>query len=128
MDIDEQLELLDDLLHDLGKYIALPINMLPKGAHVEEFRLALEAALKRTRNGPTGAQSARQLWAEFVADSGNAYEARRGWSRLQSAVDAALAWEHKLSTGVDTLNRAQAQRDLNDVATAIRELMSEIRE
>ena len=127
MVIDEQLELLDDLLHDLGKYIALPVNMLPKAAPVEDFRLALEAALKRTRKGPTGVQSARQIWVEFVADSGNAYESRNGWSRLQSAVTAALAWEQRLDTDGNTLNRAQAQRDLTFVATAIRELMSEIR-
>ena len=127
MGIDEQLELLDDLLHDLGKYIALPVNMLPKAAQVEDFRLALETALKRTRNGPTGVLSARQIWLEFVADSGNAYESRSGWSRLQSAVGAALAWEQSLDADGNTLNRTQAQRDLTNVATAIRELMIEIR-
>ena len=48
MDI-EQLELPDDLLHDLGKYVLLPINMLPKDAQIEDFRLALNRNF-RTRN------------------------------------------------------------------------------
>ena len=110
MDIEEQLELLDDLLHDLGKYVALPINMLPKDAQIEDFRLALETALTRTRNSPTGVLSARQIWADFLADAGNVYESRSGWGRLRSAVDTAFAWQQQLGTDENTLNREQAQR------------------
>ena len=85
--------------------IALPVNMLPKAAQVEDFRLALETALKRTRNGPTGVLSARQIWLEFVADSGM-HTRVEGLEPTAISRYAALAWEQSLDADGNTLNRA----------------------
>ncbi len=69
--LDDILDDLDDLLHDLGKYIVLPISLLPDTATQDELRSALDTALFRTRRGPTGVQSAESIWTSFCEGSGN---------------------------------------------------------
>jgi len=39
------LEQLDDLQHDLGKYIVLPVTLLPRDADQDELRGAIHTAL-----------------------------------------------------------------------------------
>ncbi|HKU38874.1 MAG TPA: hypothetical protein VJR89_12025, partial [Polyangiales bacterium] len=55
-------ELLEDLRHDLVKYVRLPLRMLPPDADAAALRGALECALLRTRESRTVTQSARELW------------------------------------------------------------------
>ena len=46
MDAEAQLDLLFDLLHDLGKYIRMPLSLLPDSAGEQEVRNALLAQLE----------------------------------------------------------------------------------
>ena len=50
---DDMLDALYDLKHDLGKYIRMPVAMLPADAPVQELREALHAAIFATRNTAT---------------------------------------------------------------------------
>jgi hypothetical protein len=92
---EDLIELLRDLRHDLGKYIRLPLAMLPREAGDEEVRSALRQALQATRRGPAGDVPARAIWQQFL-------EQCRGnlplpsWPRLCEAVGEALALEGQL--------------------------------
>ena len=124
--LEEKLELLDDLLHDLGKYIAFPLQMLPKDATDGEFRAALDQALHVTRKGPMGVQSASDIWLNFRQECGNDIEDDEGWSDLVSAVEQALLWSELLADMKQTLDREQATADLRAVSGAIRQFRDTI--
>ena len=47
-------EALYDLKHDLGKYIRLPVAMLPSDATEGEVASAVMQGVERTRSGPRG--------------------------------------------------------------------------
>ncbi|MEZ4432501.1 MAG: hypothetical protein R3F65_08820, partial [bacterium] len=54
-------EILDDLQHDLGKHLALPLRMLPRDASDDDVRAAARTALWRTRRGPESSTDAARL-------------------------------------------------------------------
>ncbi|MCA9539880.1 MAG: hypothetical protein KC620_13375 [Myxococcales bacterium] len=114
---------LDDLQHDLGKYIRLPLTMLPADADADAVRAAATTALLRTRRGADGPVSAEQLWLRFCDEADGALDALQGWARLTAAVDRALAWRAALDGRLD---RAVLTADLSAVGDAIRALRAEL--
>ncbi len=106
-------DLLADLAHDLGKYIRLPLAMLPLGADDDAVRAAAEDALLRTRRGPSGITSAAEIWNEFLGE----LDAEPAWLLpLREAVERALAYVEDLHVAPTDQIRA----DLEAVTPAIR--------
>lgn len=62
------LEAVEDLAHDLGRHIRLPLALLPIDAGPAQLREALERGVRRTRTGPRGAYSAEDLLSDFAAE------------------------------------------------------------
>ena len=121
-------EVLDDLRHDLAKYLGLPLRMLPRDADQVALRLALEQALHHTRQRSGTSLAAREIYAALrialLAASAEAGAARL--LALDEAVERALAWEAALS-GVRPLDRAAIERDFGAVTAAIDSWLSEAR-
>jgi hypothetical protein len=120
---EEMLDVLMDLKHDLGKYIRMPLAMLPAGAGDEEVTDAVRRGLLETRRGPAGVRSARGLWDEFTVEAKGALGNRAGWQRLESAVFTALTWEERLA---GPLPRLEVDRDLASVGASIQALIEEL--
>jgi len=125
---EDTLESLDDLLHDLGKYIALPITMLPPTAHHTELRDAVQSALLKTRTSPMGTQTAQAIWDTFCKEVGNQLTGFRGWHRLIEAVDTACAWAERINDTTLVIDRTQVTDDMRAVSAAIRALQDECNE
>lgn len=123
---DDVLDALLDLKHDLGKYVRLPVAMLPDHASDAELLEALETSLLRTRSGPGGVRSAEDLWSEFADEVGDAldgYESARG---LREAVGRALAWRDALGQAGRVVDRLAVEADLGAVGEAIQRLIEEV--
>lgn len=114
-------EILDDLQHDLGKHLALPLRLLPADADDAAVRAAARTALCRTRRGPDGATDAATLWADFRAELAPALAGAPGWRRLEGAVERALSWTARLDDPAP-LDRGRLAADLTAVGAAIRAL------
>jgi hypothetical protein len=127
MNTDDLLDVLSDLQHDLGKYLLMPVTMLPADASDAALREALRAALLETRRGPAGVRSAATLWSTFQAEAGEALARLPGRRLLTTAVDRALAWEGRLD-GNSPLDRGAVTADLRAVTDAIRALMAQLQE
>ena len=122
----DQIELLDDLLHDLGKYIAFPLNMLPVNPDEALFRDSVDQALNRTRTGPNGTQSARSIWESFLDEAGNGFDNEDGWQRIHGTVETALSWGKKLAEPSLINEQQRVVDDLRAVSVAIRQLRDKI--
>lgn len=124
------LELLFDLKHDLGKYIRLPLAMLPSQADDTQVRRAVVQALRETRVSAHRVQSAAQIWQDFLTQIGEADGLKHGYAffRLEKAVHNALKWERAIfdSSASAPLDRRVVQEDLNGVDQAIIDLIDEI--
>jgi len=116
------MERLLDLAHDLGKYLRLPLTMLPPSADQAQLRTALQMALLQTRRKQGQSVSARELWGGFRQELAPAFEGQPAFVALEAAVARALAWEDALS-GARPLDRAAAERDLRAVGDAIERLI-----
>lgn len=127
MSADASLDLLLDLKHDLGKYLVLPFALLPKEAAQAAVREALARALRETRRGPRGVQSARELWSGFQGELSSALPASDALRGLHTAIERALAWEGALDAPAP-LDRAAVERDLRAVQEAITALIAEARD
>lgn len=114
-----------DLQHDLGKYLRLPLRMLPRAAGPAELRVAVHEALLETRRGPAGVRSARALWEAFVAESA-ALMARPAFAALAAAMEVALAWEAALAQPAAALPRARIDEDFAAVQAAIAALRDDV--
>lgn len=117
---------LDDLAHDLGKYIHLPLSLLPDTASDDEFLEAATLALIRTRRAPTGDQSARELWVAFCQEVGNELVSYPGWIELEQTIANALDWTERLQDAARSESRTKLVADLRAVAPAIRVLRGQI--
>ena len=113
------IEALEDLAHDLGRHIRLPLALLPIDAPTTAVRDALERALYRTRCGPGGVWSADGLLAEFAAALPPILRDELG--PLSHAVAQA---EHLLDEPIDStpLAREAIRRRVEAVPEAIAEL------
>lgn len=83
------LEAVEDLAHDLGRHIRLPLALLPIDAGPAKLREALERGVRRTRTGPRGAYSAEDLLADFTDEVPEAL--RPDLADLDAAVAGAMA-------------------------------------
>lgn len=134
---DDALELLLDLKHDLGKYLLLPLALLPKNAADGAVRAALTRALLQTRTRRVPADQndgnvskhigAAELWRDAASELQHAGCAREALARIDAAVQRALAWQHALARE-GALDRSAIERDLGAVQSAIAELIDEARE
>ena len=111
-------ELLDDLRHDLAKYLSLPLRMLPRDAEPAALRAALADALWHTRRSGGRSTPARELYARARAEL---LETKADPARLRAldqAVARALAWEGALARDAP-LPRAQIEADLSAVGVEL---------
>ena len=127
MTTDDLLDALADLQHDLGKYIAMPVTMLPADATDADLRDAVRGALRETRIGPNGTRSAQSIWDGFQAEVGDTIDGTPGWDLLINAVAKALAWDSRL-VGNAPLDRSAVTGDLRAVSMRIRGLMEQLQE
>ncbi len=119
---EDLLEALYDLKHDLGKYIRLPVAMLPPNASPTDLRQALARGLFETRKGPAGVLSAGQIFAAFTGEYGRNCEQFSAYERLTRAVDRALA----LNDCTDAMERGEIMHALGNVSAAIQTLIEEV--
>lgn len=115
-------EIVEDVLHDLGKHLLLPLRLLPAEADGTAVREAARTALLRTRRGPDGAQAAAVIWAGFETELAEALgeplaDAGPPWADLAAAMARALAWAERLDGSLD---RAALTADLAAVGDAAR--------
>lgn len=118
-------ETLFDLKHDLGKYLVLPLAMLPRDAAAADVREALARALLQTRKDRAGTHSARSVWQRFERELEPALSASPAYAALRAAVERALAWEARLASPA-ALERAAIEADLREVQRAIAALIAEV--
>jgi hypothetical protein len=124
---DELLEALYDLKHDLGKYIRLPVAMLPVNVEIDEVISAAKMAIERTRRGPGGDISAAALWERFVSEWHEVAEAFNTYQPLGQAVSRAVSWSARVEHRKESWEREALERDLSAVGEAIQSLIEEVR-
>lgn len=117
---EELLDSLSELKHDLGKYLFLPLGMLPRDADDSSVREAIRVALFETLKSADRCKSAAELWSEFLAEFQIIVEALEPFESLQNAVSDAFAWTTKLGAPVD---RARVESDFRAVGQAIGALL-----
>jgi hypothetical protein len=123
-----QTEIVDamlDVKHDLGKYIRMPIAMLPADAPDALVRAALLQALQRTRSGPRGVRSARFIWDAFCAEAAEVLKEEPAFAALTEAVARALAWEDR-AAAAEPIDRSSVEADFAAVGARIQELLDEV--
>jgi len=123
-----QTEIVDavlDVKHDLGKYIRMPMVMLPVDAPASAVRESLLQALQRTRVGPRGVRSARAIWDDFAAEVAPALGKAPAFVALAETVARALAWEER-ALGDAPIDRGSAEADFAAVGARIQELLDEV--
>ncbi len=121
--LEEAIDLVADLQHDLGKYLRMPLSFLPRDAAPGEVRDALGRALRATMRGPAGPRGARDLWGDFLAEAPAALQTTPDFATLTRVVEQALSWEAQLE-GDAPLDRTAIETDLGAVGPAIRELLT----
>jgi hypothetical protein len=126
MKADAILDLLLDVKHDLGKYLIMPIALLPRDADDPALRAALERALRQTRCTRGVTRSAREIWRGFHAELSDVLAPESGLDDLRIAIERALSWEQALARQ-EALDRAAVERDFGAVQAAIAVLIDEAR-
>ena len=124
--LEELVDALYELKHDLGKYIRLPVAMLPKEAPLEDVIAAVTRGIDRTRNGPRGVRSARDIWRAFHAEWGDALGALEIYEALGVAVERAVGWSAQVAAADSEWRRADVERDLTAVGRGIEALLVEV--
>ncbi len=119
---DDLVDALMDLQHDLGKYLRLPLAMLPADAGPAEVREAAADALLRTRRGPSGVTPAAEIWEAFTDEVGDGLDSAAGYADLQTTVAQALAH----AGSVERADPETLRRDLEAVSPAIRVVLREV--
>lgn len=67
-ELEDLVEDLADLKHDLGKYVTFGVRFLGPEPGTEDLREALQGDLLRTARRPSGTESAWQVWARLRPD------------------------------------------------------------
>lgn len=123
---EDLIDVLEDLKHDLGKYLVLPLSMLSDDAGADAIIAAVEEGLLRTRRGPRGSQSARSLWEAFADEVGPAVLAEPAAVVVAQAVERALGWQDALSAPAPIV-REQVVRDFRAVGDSMGAWLAELR-
>jgi hypothetical protein len=118
-------ELLEDLRHDLVKYVRLPLRMLPGDAEPDAVRGALECALLRTRESPQQVLSAREIYARVKPALLSAAPDAARLQAFDAALTRVLAWEAALA-GSRALDRSQLEADLAALASTLDAWLAEV--
>lgn len=119
---EEIIEALADLKHDLGKYLRMPLAMLPADASDAEVREAIRAAVFETRKTPKGVRGASDIWEAFLDEARGSISEYAGFAALDEAVGAALAW----GDADRSPDRELAGADMARVSEAIQRLIEEV--
>lgn len=125
-ELEELAETLYDLKHDLGKYIKLPLALLPKDATKLEVAQAVCRGVNETRSGPRGVISAKTLIDEFDVEWGEVLTDISTYDTLKRVVARAIACATKAADDPDALSRDEVMADLAGVSEAIAVLISEV--
>lgn len=123
---DDVQEILDDLRHDLGKYIALPLSFLPADADDAAIREAIRQGILQTRRQGSSIRTAHELYVEFVDEVGHDLSHLPGWTVLQDAMSTVMAWIDILDDKTEPVDRVAAERELKAVSQAIRQLEAQL--
>jgi hypothetical protein len=124
----EELEdVLDTLCHDLGKYLLMPISMLPRDAGPDALRAALCRALHETRRGPGGVETAREIYEAGHAQLRALGATDAQLAPLRAAMQRALACEAWLSDPAREPSREVLLTELGAVRDALTALYLEAR-
>jgi hypothetical protein len=118
-------ELLDELRHDLAKYLLLPLRMLPRDAGPRAMREALDAALRHTRRHGSSHVGAREIYTRAREGLVAAQADPRRLRALDSAVARALAWEEVLDNGAE-IERAALEADLAGIGVELAAWLAEV--
>jgi hypothetical protein len=118
-------EVLDALRHDLGKYLLMPIAMLPRDASAEQLRAALHDALLRTQRGAS-TRSAEEIYAQARAAMLELNVNTDRLATLDAAVQGALRWQGVLDDTSRLLDRDVLLKELGAVRQAIAALQAEV--
>ena len=115
-----------DLRHDLGKYLRMPLRMLPEEASEAALREAVGLALRQTRRAASGVRSARELWGAAAPALRALAVASPRYLELEAAVSAALALEARLDAP-EPFDRAEAEALLFEVGHRLDCWLAEVR-
>lgn len=125
MDLHPGIELheeLMDLAHDLGKYVRLPLAMLPADADRAQVVEAVREGIVRTRRGPWGITPARRIWEDFLGRNPG-FTDQPGHRPLDAAVSRVLELEPGLARDLDGLSRQELTLILGEIALRINDLL-----
>lgn len=124
--LEELVESLYDLNHDLGKYIRLPLAMLPENASPSEVVSAIVEGIERTRKGPSGIRSAQDIFNAYHEEWGGVLSALETYRKLEEAFDRAVAWSRRVTDGNADFDRAGVLTDLTAVGAAVAAVLAEV--
>jgi len=119
---DDIVDALDDLQHDLGKYLRLPLAFLPADASAEDVREAARRALFETRRAGAVIDDAASIWGRFREEMNGALDALPTFHTLTTQVDRALEWSQPLREHQAAIDRLRIEADFSAVGQAIRDL------
>jgi len=119
---DDIVDALDDLQHDLGKYLRLPLAFLPPEASADDVREAARRALFETRRAGAVVDDAASIWGRFRDEIDGALDALPTFHTLAAQVDRALQWSHPLREHQTDIDRLRIEADFSAVGQAIRDL------
>jgi hypothetical protein len=120
------LESLYDLKHDLGKYIKMPVAMLPKDASWDEVTAQVRKAVHKTRKGQSGEISAATLFQRFVDEWEQHLASNKAYQQVALSVEAAIELNDRVEQCEPGLTRAEIEQVLGAVSIAISSLMDEV--
>ena len=121
-------ELLQDLQHDLGKYLRMPLAFLPEGASEGDVVAAIRKGLFETRRSGDGVVTASELWERFLEQAKNDLEGEAAFDTLTHTVERALAWEALVKGEAVEVDRERARKDFDAVGAAIRDAIQALKE
>ncbi len=119
---DDIVDVLDDLQHDLGKYLRLPLAFLPEDASQDALREAAVRALFETRRAGDRVEDAASIWGRFCDEVDGALDTLPTFHALVTRVEHAFAWSHMLREDEGPIDRLRIVADFSAVGQAIRDL------
>jgi hypothetical protein len=121
-DLEDLVDDLSDLRHDLGKYVTFGVRFLGPDPSESDLREALEGDLLRTARRPGGDEAAWQVWARLRPaeldddpdvvriDAGIAALRDADLSGGRAALEAAAATAREVADATRSLHRRAAAR------------------
>jgi hypothetical protein len=119
---DDVVDILDDLQHDLGKYLYLPLAFLPAGAPDAAVREAARRGLLETRRAGAKIDDAASIWRTFHEEVGCALDEIGLFQALVLRVESAFEWTDRLREETVPIDRLRLEADFSAVGRAIRNL------